>query len=121
MQKTPPLKTNIYPNQKSATVWERIKVAYRIIVYKEFFPAPYQWYENLYPLVSSKLSHAASQAVDKSEREFKAVIGTQDQRKKEAIQWMRHYAEAAGASTDIPAWQSNFLVEWWVLRRKGIL
>lgn len=119
--KTPPIKTNIYPNQKSATLWERLKVAYRIIVHKEFFPAPYAWYENLYPLVSGKYSHYASMAVDKSEREFQHVLGTQDLRKKEALQWMRHYAEAGGESTDIPAWQSNFLIEWWILRRKGIL
>jgi hypothetical protein len=121
MQKTPPLKTNIYPNQKSATFWQRFKVAWRVLFYKEFFPAPYQWYEHLYPIVSSQYSHFASQAVDKSEREFASGIGTQDIRKKEALQWMRHYAEAAGKSTDIPAWQSNFLIEWWVLRRKGLL
>lgn len=119
--KTPPDKTNIYPNQKSANFWERLKVAYRIVVRKEFFPAPYAWYEKLYPLVSNEYSHFASQAVDKAEREFDHAPGTQLLRKHEAVQWMRHYAAAAGKSVDIPAWQANFLVEWWVLRRKGLL
>lgn len=119
--KTPALKTNIYPNQKNRTFWERLKVAYRILFYKEFFPAPYDWYEKLYPLVSSENSHFASMAVDKSDREFDHAPGTRHIRKQEAVQWMRHYAEAAGKSVDIPEWQANFLVEWWVLRRKGLL
>lgn len=118
--KTPPDKTNIYPNQKTANFWERLKVAYRILFRKEFFPAPYAWYEKLYPLVSGKHSHFASRAVDKSEREFAHTVGTQEIRKKEAVQWLRHYAEEAGETTDIPAWKSSFLVEWWVLRRKGV-
>lgn len=119
--KTPPEKTNIYPHAKNRPLWERIKIAFRIIFYKEFFPAPYEWYEKLYPLVSGKYSHFASLAVDKSEREFDHTNGTQQVRKAEAVEWMRHYAEAAGEKTDIPMWKANFLVEWWVLRRKGIL
>jgi hypothetical protein len=121
MQKTPPPVTNIYPNLKNRSLLERLKVCWRIIFHKQFFPAPYDWYEKLYPLVSSRNSHFASMAVDKSEKEFDRTPGTRNTRKQEAVQWMRHYAEAAGQSVDIPAWESSFLVEWWVLRRKGIL
>lgn len=119
--KTAPVKTNIYPNLKNQSLWSRLKVAWRILRHKEFFPAPYDWYEKLYPLVSDEYSHFASMAVDKSEREYLRDAGSRFARRQEATQWLRHYAGAAGKSTDIPEWKANFLVEWWVLRRKGIL
>ncbi|MDH4235606.1 MAG: hypothetical protein OEW25_01450 [Nitrospira sp.] len=119
--KTPPVRVNIYPNLKNQPLWKRLKVAWRIVFCNEFFPAPYDWYEKLYPLVSNEYSHFASLAVDKAEREFKTAPATQQTRKQEAAQWLRHYASAAKKRVDIPECQVNFLVEWWVLRRKGIL
>jgi hypothetical protein len=46
-------------------------------------------------------------------------VGTQDLRRNEARQWMMHFAREAGKSTDIQPWIVNFLIEWWVARRKG--
>lgn len=119
--KTPPPRTNIYPNLKEQSFWKRLKVAWRILVYGEFYPAPYDWYEKLYPLVSSIYSTFAEQGVDKAERDCDKGPHARKMRQAEATQWMRHYAGAGGKSVDIPDWQANFLVEWWVLRRKGIL
>lgn len=119
--KKPPNKVNMYPNLKNQTLWYRLKVIWRILWYKEYFPAPYDWYDKLYPIVSDEYSQFASLAVDKSEHEFQHDLGTRGARKQEAVQWLRHYAVAAGKSADIPEWKANFLVEWWVLRRKGIL
>lgn len=110
---------DIYPNRKAYSLWERLKVAWRIVVKGEFFPAPYAWYEKLYPLVSDEYSHYAEMAVEKSERELGPGVGNQDIKRREALQWMRHYASAAGRSMDIQPWKANFLVEWWVARKKG--
>ena len=59
------------------------------------------------------------QAVDKVESDWGHSIYTQEERRKEALQWFRHYAVDAGKSGDIQPWLANFLVEWWVARRKG--
>jgi TnpA family transposase len=115
----PRLAANIYPNKKAASFWARLKVAWRIVWYGDYYPAPYAWYETLYPIVSDEYSHFAEMAVEKSEHEFKPGVGTQEQKRKEALEWMRHYAEAHGKSTDIRPWLANFLVEWWVARKKG--
>ena len=96
---------------------ERWKTAWGILWRGEYFPAPYAWYTNLYPLVSDEYSHFAEMAVEKSEREW--FKGSPDNRRAEAIQWMRHYAVANGKSPDIQPWIANFLIEWWVARRKG--
>lgn len=116
-----PSRTNIYPNLYNQSLWTRIKVAFRIIFFKQYFPAPYDWYEKLYPIVSDEYSHAAEMAVDKSERECDVGPYSRPLRRKEAAQWLRHYAVEKGKSGDIPEWKANFLIEWWVLRKKGIL
>ena len=110
--------TNIYPNKKAANWKERLAVAWRILWHGEYFPAPYDWYENLYPLVTNEYSHFAEMAVEKSEKAF-AGKDTREVRRQEALQWMRHYAADAGKSPDIQPWVANFLVEWWVARKKG--
>lgn len=119
--KTPPNRTNIYPNLYNQSLWTRLKVAFRIVFFKQYFPAPYDWYEKLYPLVSGGYSVAAEQAVDKSERECDKGPASRPLRRREAVQWLRHYAVAKGLDGDIPEWKANFLIEWWVLRRKGVL
>jgi hypothetical protein len=111
---------NIYPNRKASSFWERLKIAWRIIYHGEYFPAPYEWYDKLYPLVSNEYSAFAEQAVMKSEVAF-AGKDKQETKRQEALQWMRHYASAAGKSPDIQPWIANFLVEWWVARKKGRL
>lgn len=113
--------TNIYPNVKARTFWERLKIAWRILYHGEYFPAPYAWYEKLVPIVSSEYSHFAEMAVDKTEREYGPGVGTQPVKLAEARQWMRHYAREAGHTGDIQPWLANFLIEWWVARRKGRL
>lgn len=112
-------KTNIYPNRKAADWKERLKVAWAILWRGEFFPAPYKWYEDLYPIVSDEYSHFAEMAVEKSEKEFGPGVGNQELKRKEALQWMMHYANAAGKAPNIQMWKANFLVEWWVARKKG--
>lgn len=121
MAKTPPLKVNIYPNLHDRSLWQRIKVAFRIIFYKQYFPAPLDWYEKLYPLVSDEYSECAERAVAKAERDCDKGPYTRLARHKEAAQWLRHYAVEKGKSGDIPDWKANFLVEWQVLRKKGVL
>lgn len=116
-----PSRTNIYPNLYNQSLWTRLKVAFRIVFFKQYFPAPYDWYEKLYPIVSNEYSTYASMAVEKVEREFDKGPQTHNVRRKEASQWMRHYAVAAGKSGDIPYWKAHFLIEWWVLRKKGII
>ena len=111
-------KANIYPNKKAASFMERLRVAWRIIYHGEYFPAPYEWYTNLYPLVSNEYSHYAEKAVDKSEHDWYPGV-LSEQKRKEAVQWMRHYAVEAGRSGDIQPWLAHFLIEWWVARRKG--
>ena len=112
------MKANIYPNKKAASWKERLSVAWRILRHGEYFPAPYAWYANLYPIVSDEYSHFAEMAVEKSEKEW-AGPATRELRRQEALQWMRHYAAANGKSPDIQPWIANFLVEWWVARKKG--
>ena len=110
---------NIYPNRKASSWKERFQVAWRILWHGEYFPAPYQWYETLYPLVMNEYSHFAEMAVEKSEREFGPGVANQELKRKEALQWIRHYAASHGKSTDIQPWLANFLIEWWVARKKG--
>lgn len=119
--KKPPDRTNIYPNLYNQSLWTRIKVAFRIVFFKQYFPAPYDWYEKLYPLVTDGYSSSMEKAVDKSEKECAVGPASRPTRRKEAAEWMRHYAVEKGMSGDIPEWQANFLMEWWVLRRKGVL
>lgn len=111
--------TNIYPNMKARDWKERLRVAWRILCHGEWFPAPLDWYEGLYPIVSDEYSAFAEQAVMKSEKEFGPGLHNQEVKRKEALQWMRHYAAAAGKSPNIQPWRASFLIEWWVARKKG--
>lgn len=114
-----PSTTNIYPNVKAKDWKERVRIAWRILRHGEWFPAPMDWYEPLYWLTSQQYSAAAEKAVEKSELEFAHNESTREIRRKEAIEWMRHYAREMGQSGDIQPWALNFLVEWWVARKKG--
>ncbi len=113
------MKTNIYPNVKAADWKHRLKVAWRILRHGEYFPAPLDWYGPLYPIVSDEYSSYAEQAVMKAEKEFGSGSDNQELKRREALQWMMHYANAAGKSTNIQMWKANFLIEWWVARKKG--
>lgn len=110
---------NIYPNRKAADWKERLKVAWSIFWKGEYFPAPYIWYEKLYPIVSDEYAHFAEMAVEKSEREFGPGKHLRELKRREAIEWMGHYAAEAGKSRNIQPWLANFLIEWWVARKKG--
>lgn len=111
--------TNIYPNVKAKSFWERLKIAWRIVRYGEYFPAPMPWYAPLYELTSGRWSAEVERAVDKSERGFAHTEATRAVRRQEAVQWAGHYAKEAGLHGDIQPWAINFLIEWWVARKKG--
>lgn len=113
--------TNIYPNVKAESLWKRLSVAWRIVWRGEYFAQPMDWYRPLYPLVTDEYAHFAEMAVEKAEKEYSTGVANQELKRKEALQWMRHYAAAHGKSMDIQPWRANFLVEWWVARKKGRL
>lgn len=109
--------TNITPNRPGGTLSARAKAAWAVLK-GDGYPQPLEWYDKLYPLVSTGYSQYAEMAVDKVEREYKST-GDPDERRREARQWMRHYAIQAGKDGDIQPWLANFLIEWWVARKKG--
>lgn len=111
--------TTCYPQTPIPRWIDRLRLAWHLLRTGAPIPLPYPWYEPLVPIVSSDYAHFAELAVDKAEREFSPGVGTQDLRRNEARQWMMHFAREAGKSTDIQPWIVNFLIEWWVARRKG--
>lgn len=111
--------SNIYPHIKAKDWTHRLRTAWRILRHGEWFPAPMDWYDPLYWLTSTEYSHFAEMAVEKSEREFPHGEATREAKRKEAREWMRHYAVNAGKHDDIQPWAANFLIEWWVARKKG--
>jgi hypothetical protein len=110
--------TYTYTFKKPKTFKERWRLAWRILRYGEAVHAPQPWYDGLYPIVSNEYSHFAEMAVDKSEHEAEQGLARSVKRR-EAIEWMRTYAREAGKDGDIQEWVANFLIEWWVARRKG--
>ncbi len=110
-------KTNILPKRPANDWWARLTTAWAILRGAPY-PQPLPWYDSLYPIVSNEYAVLVEQAVEKVEREFRSS-GCPDLRRKEAAQWFRHYAVAAGKNSDVQPWMVNFLIEWWVARKKG--
>lgn len=109
--------TNITPKRPAPTWGHRIKTAWAILK-GEPYPQPLGWYDKLYWLVSNEYSSFAERAVDKVNRELPSSVDPYT-RRKEAVEWARHYAVDAGKDPDIQPGIANFLVEWWVARKKG--
>lgn len=112
--------TAYYPLVKG-TLWERIKVAWRIVKYGDFYPQPWPWYPKVCDLVHGDLSHWAEMAVEKSEREYANQKLDPEKRLKEAMEWMTTYRNefSREQKTIVQPHVKAFLVEWWVMRKKG--